>query len=63
MEAKNLYCEGCAKYMGEVRDATLRKGMVVLCDKCETKRKLAAMAMNHAGSRSNVDKLKDVFGW
>lgn len=29
-----INCESCNKPMGEIRDATLRAGMVVLCSTC-----------------------------
>ena len=41
---RNLFCAGCHIYMGEVRSATLKKGMVVLCEVCETKRKASDLA-------------------
>ena len=33
---KKLECCRCHKYMGEVRDASLRTGMHVMCDPCKT---------------------------
>jgi len=29
-----IYCYICKKYMGEIRDATLRKGTKYLCPEC-----------------------------
>lgn len=40
-----IRCEGCRKFLGTIRDATLRKGIVHLCVDCETKRKAADLAM------------------
>jgi phage FluMu protein Com len=41
----NLHCDKCGKYMGEVRDAKLRTGMVVYCAPCnELLRKPASPA-------------------
>ena len=34
---RHLYCQDCRKYMGEIRDASLRKGLVVLCQACAIK--------------------------
>lgn len=39
-----IYCAGCNKYLGEIRDATLRKNIVHLCSNCETKRKASDLA-------------------
>lgn len=40
MADRKIYCadKDCGIYLGEIRDATLRKNMHFLCDKCETKR-------------------------
>lgn len=32
--ARKLNCAGCGAYMGEVRDASLRKDLVCHCEKC-----------------------------
>jgi len=29
-----IYCKHCGKYLGEIRDATLRKGVVFICKEC-----------------------------
>jgi RNase P subunit RPR2 len=29
-----IHCQKCKTYLGEIRDATLRKGIVYLCRKC-----------------------------
>ena len=29
-----IYCHKCKKYLGEIRDATIRKGIVYLCRDC-----------------------------
>ena len=43
---KTLYCEGCSLKVAEVATGSkLKKGMTVLCEKCETKRKAADMRM------------------
>jgi hypothetical protein len=36
-EEKVLSCGFCGKYMGVLRDAKTRKGMVVLCSECAAK--------------------------
>jgi predicted SprT family Zn-dependent metalloprotease len=30
-----IYCAKCRKYLGEIRDAKLRKGTAYLCAECE----------------------------
>lgn len=29
-----LHCEKCGKFMADVRDASIRNGMIVLCGPC-----------------------------
>ncbi len=41
---KKIFCKGCPKYLGEIRDATLHKKIVFLCEKCETKRLASDLA-------------------
>lgn len=31
---KFINCKKCKKYLGEIRDATLRKGVVYMCEQC-----------------------------
>jgi hypothetical protein len=31
---KFINCKKCRKYLGEIRDATLRKGIVYMCEQC-----------------------------
>lgn len=35
---RKIFCTGCNKYLGDIRDAKLLKGIKFLCPKCETKR-------------------------
>lgn len=37
--SRHVYCKDCGKPMGVIRDASLRKGMVVLCSACAHKQK------------------------
>jgi hypothetical protein len=41
---RTLYCAGCHAKVAIIRDGSLLKGMVVLCPKCETKRKASDLA-------------------
>ena len=43
MADREINCEECHTYLGVIRDAKLKKGMVHICEKCNTKR-LAAKA-------------------
>jgi predicted SprT family Zn-dependent metalloprotease len=36
MAKKVIYCKTCGKYLGEIRDATLRKGVKYQCAKCNS---------------------------
>lgn len=40
---RTIYCQGCKKYVGKIRDAKLLKNIVFLCPKCEIKRKSAIL--------------------
>lgn len=35
---KEIFCAKCGKYMGEIRDATLRKGAITYCLPCDNRR-------------------------
>ena len=37
--SREIKCEDCSKPMGEIRDATLRKGIIHICTHCNTARK------------------------
>lgn len=67
--SREINCEECSKPMGEIRDATLRKGIVHICALCNTARKtlksrLAALELlQKSNSHLNKDDLfGDVFG-
>lgn len=62
-EAKKLYCKPCGKYMGEVRDGSLRKGMTVLCELCERKRALLEMVKKYDNQYEKNDALGSIFPW
>ena len=38
--ARMIYCEKCGINLGELRDATLRKGAVFICADCNAKSKV-----------------------
>lgn len=35
--SKKIYCQKCGKYLGEIRDATLRKGVIYVCMVCNSR--------------------------
>lgn len=41
MSARKIKCCECMNYMGEVREASLRKDINYICDKCLVKLRLA----------------------
>lgn len=55
--ARKIFCSECKTYLGEIRDAKLKKDMAHLCAKCESARRLMKTAM---GTKDNP--LKDLFG-
>jgi len=55
--AENLYCKSCKKLMAELRDASVRRDLVCLCNDCWSKLdRLAAAAFS---KKTNVT---DLFG-
>ncbi len=57
-KSRKIYCKPCRKYLGEIRDATLRKEIVFLCSNCETKR----LASGLANKTGNKNPIGGVFG-
>jgi len=51
-----IYCVACNKYLGEIRDAKLRKGVKFLCVNCDTKRIASDMRPKQP------DYMKSLFG-
>ena len=48
---KTIYCEGCKIKVAEIaKGSKLKKGMVMICSRCETKRKASDLA-----SKSNTN--------
>ncbi len=62
MADRTIYCKSCNVYLGIIRDAKLRKGIVYLCGNCETKR-LASDMMNKTKLPENdyMDIFKGMF--
>ncbi len=40
--SRKIHCD-CGEYLGEIRDATLKKAIVFKCDKCQQQDKIAIM--------------------
>ena len=65
---KNLKCHRCSCYLGEGEVETLKKGSVVLCDKCFEAYKILEDLSNYKKGISNInmpdgfDGFKDIFG-
>ncbi len=67
--SREIQCEDCSKPMGEIRDATLRKGIIHICTPCNTARKnlksrLAALELLQASKgaqRGPMGEFGDVF--
>jgi|GEM_PF-1148648 len=47
MTTKIIHCKDCGTYLGEIRDAKLKKGMTFVCGDCTRERHIADMARDH----------------
>lgn len=47
--ARTIHCNGCGAYLGEIRDARLRKDMVCYCQLCATERESRPQANPYSG--------------
>ena len=65
MADRKLYCadKDCGLYLGEIRDATLRKNIHFLCDNCETKRLALKMRFAELSTKesSGLGEIFDAF--
>lgn len=43
---RKIFCTGCDKYLGEIRDAKLLKDIKFLCPKCDDRRKTSSECGN-----------------
>lgn len=57
----NIYCIGCKKYLGEIRDGKLMKGISYLCPKCETKRIASDIAKKNSYNPDMGNFFNDIF--
>lgn len=59
MAVKKINCTVCRKSMGEIRDATLRKGIRYICEPCDSRRLelLVEMMKIKNGPKSEFDKM------
>lgn len=49
---RKILCTNCNKYLGEIKDAKLLKGIAFLCPKCK----------NTINGKPEIDLMKDFFG-
>jgi len=56
MSDRSIYCTGCKRYLGIIRDAKLHKDIKYLCGVCEVKRIASDMANNIDDNTSRWDK-------
>lgn len=60
---KILYCEGCKIKVAEIKiGSKIKKGTVVLCKNCETKRIASDLASKNK-TNTTLNPLKDIFGY
>ena len=45
---KTIHCKDCNIFLGDIRDATLKKGITYLCSDCNIKRVAADMMRKNA---------------
>ena len=57
----DIYCSGCKRYLGEIRDGTLMKGISHLCPKCEIKRIASDMAKKTSCNSDISDLFNGIF--
>lgn len=59
MATKEIKCTVCRKSMGEIRDATLRKGIRYICEPCDNRRLdlMVEMLKIKGGPKSEFDKM------
>ena len=57
----NIYCNGCKRYLGEIRDGKLMKGISYLCSKCEIKRIASDMAKKNSYDPDISNFFNDIF--
>lgn len=60
----DIECAGCRKYMGTLRDAKVRNGMVVYCQECDARNKrLLFLAQATADPKNGMpDFMRGLFG-
>jgi len=58
--SRKINCCECKVYVGEIRDATLMKNMVFLCDNCNTKR--ITNSLKDSLGYGNDNMFEDIFG-
>lgn len=63
MADRKLYCadKDCGLYLGEIRDATLRKNIHFLCDNCETKRLALKMRFQSPPNEKQSSGMGEIF--
>lgn len=64
MADREIYCYECDTYLGVIRDAKLKRGMVFLCADCGmVPEDTTTYNMNQPGSRdAAVEQLMNIFG-
>ncbi len=57
-----IKCTKCYKYLGEIRDAKLRKGITYLCKECDTQRQALELRFKKPNSKDSESDLFDILG-
>lgn len=56
-----INCIGCGVYLGEIRDGTLKIGIVYLCSKCNIMRIASDLCKKPKYDPEGIDFFKDLF--
>ena len=59
---RKIFCTGCEKYLGEIRDAKLLRGIKFLCPKCDMKR-IAADLYKRTNNDYDASDMLRGFPW
>lgn len=60
---RKIHCHSCGVYLGELRDATLRKGVRFECSSCSSRNALKDELTFTHGQQDMLNRFKKGFGF
>ena len=60
--SQKIHCKHCNKFMGELRDASIRNGMVVYCKECDSAIQLQLVGKSKSVPSDFGEIFGDIFG-